>query len=239
MLSNTAIVFLIAHVLADFYLQSPRLSADKDRHGKALALHMAIYAAVMVLTALALFMLTRDRRPVWAALSLSALHAAADTGKFFTAKAKRLQSPGAQAKIYVMDQLFHILCTVFIMNRFRFSLPIPGLALRWVLLISLIHKPANISFKKLLSKYDTADDANRPDTLAGAGAIIGSLERMLCAIFIGLGQYASIGLIYTAKSIARFKKIEENPRFAEYYLIGTLYSILFVVVCYLLVVNTL
>ena len=61
---------------------------------------------------------------------------------------------------------------------------------------------------------------------------------MLCAIFIGLGQYASIGLIYTAKSIARFKKIEENPKFAEYYLIGTLYSILFVVACYLLVMET-
>ena len=124
------------------------------------------------------------------------------------------------------------------MNRFALPLPVGDITLRWALLLLLIHKPANITFKKLLSKYDAAE-TDKPDTLPGAGAVIGSLERTLCAIFIGLGQYASIGLIYTAKSIARFKKIEENPRFAEYYLIGTLYSILFVVVCYLLVVKIL
>ena len=66
--------------------------------------------------------------------------------------------------------------------------------------------------------------------------MIGNLERLLSAIFLGTGQAAAIALIYTAKSIARFKKIEEKQGFAEYYLIGTLYSILYVVVFYYLVV---
>ena len=50
-----------------------------------------------------------------------------------------------------------------------------------------------------------------------------------------MNQVASICFIYTAKSIARFKEIEADKGFAEYYLIGTLFSILYVVVAYYLI----
>ena len=238
-LSDITILFLIIHVVADFYLLSIGLGAEKESKDKAFAWHTVVYATVMLLSALALTLIQGDPRMMWAGLTLSSLHAAAALLKYIISKTKRMEKPNAQAWLYLSDQLLLILCAVFITNRFTAALPIPGLTLRWILLLSLIHKPANVSFKKMLSKYEASGDAVRPDTLPGAGAVIGSLERVLCAIFIGLGQYASIGLIYTAKSIARFKKIEENPKFAEYYLIGTLYSILFVVACYLLVVKTL
>lgn len=238
-LSDITILFLIIHVVADFYLLSIGLGAENESKDKALAWHTVVYATVMLLSALALTLIQGDLRMMWAGLTLSSLHAAAALLKYIIAKTKRMEKPNAQAWLYLSDQLLLILGAVFITNRFTAALPIPGLTLRWILLLSLIHKPANVSFKKMLSKYEASGDAVRPDTLPGAGAVIGSLERVLCAIFIGLGQYASIGLIYTAKSIARFKKIEENPKFAEYYLIGTLYSILFVVACYLLVVKTL
>lgn len=39
-------------------------------------------------------------------------------------------------------------------------------------------------------------------------------------------QFASIGLVFTTKSIACYNKISESPTFAEYYLIGSLFSIL-------------
>lgn len=74
-------------------------------------------------------------------------------------------------------------------------------------------------------------------TVAGAGAIIGNMERILSAIFMATGQWAAIGVIFTAKSIARFKQIEKNKQFAEYYLIGTLYSILFVVLMFFLIIG--
>ncbi len=238
-LSDANILFLIIHVVADFYLFSIGLGAEKESKDNAFAWHTVVYAIVMLLSALALTLIQGDPRMMWAGFALSALHAAADLMKYRISKAKRMENPNAQAWLYLSDQLLLIFCAVLITNRFTAALPIPGLTLRWILLLSLIHKPANVSFKKMLSKYEASGDAVRPDTLPGAGAVIGSLERVLCAIFICLGQYASIGLIYTAKSIARFKKIEENPKFAEYYLIGTLYSILFVVACYLLVVKTL
>jgi len=56
------------------------------------------------------------------------------------------------------------------------------------------------------------------------GLIIGMLERILVATFILVGQYTSIAFVITAKSIARFKQLEDQS-FAEKYLIGTLSSV--------------
>lgn len=38
-------------------------------------------------------------------------------------------------------------------------------------------------------------------------------------------QYNAIAFVFAAKSVARFKKIEQDPAFAEYYLLGTLASV--------------
>lgn len=65
--------------------------------------------------------------------------------------------------------------------------------------------------------------------LKNAGAVIGILERTLALTLILAGEYTAIALIFAAKSLARFKKLE-NREFAEYYLIGTLASILVTVV---------
>lgn len=61
--------------------------------------------------------------------------------------------------------------------------------------------------------------------LEKAGAIIGVLERIFTLTFILIGQYTPIALIFTAKSITRFEDLKRRE-FAEYYLIGTLSSIL-------------
>ena len=86
--------------------------------------------------------------------------------------------------------------------------------------------------ERIFQKYHFTTDA---ESVPGAGAVIGNLERILSAIFLAMNQITAIGFIYTAKSIARFKEIEENKGFAEYYLIGTLFSILYVVIAYFLI----
>jgi uncharacterized oligopeptide transporter (OPT) family protein len=52
------------------------------------------------------------------------------------------------------------------------------------------------------------------------------ISALTAALFtLGLsGQYAAIGFMLAAKSVARFKKFEE-PDFAEQYIVGTLASI--------------
>ena len=68
-----------------------------------------------------------------------------------------------------------------------------------------------------------------------AGALIGFLERFIIAIFLSISQYSAIGLVLTAKSIARYDKIAKSQEFAEYYLLGTLLSTLIVIIIYLLI----
>ena len=70
-----------------------------------------------------------------------------------------------------------------------------------------------------------------------AGRAIGTLERWIMVTLILVGQYGLIGLVLTAKSIARFKKIEQDPEFAEYYLLGTLYSTLIALLCGMVLIH--
>lgn len=57
-----------------------------------------------------------------------------------------------------------------------------------------------------------------------AGRYIGILERFIVFSFVLINQYSAIGLVFAAKSIARFEALKDR-KFAEYYLIGTLASI--------------
>ncbi len=61
------------------------------------------------------------------------------------------------------------------------------------------------------------------------GRTIGALERALALTLVLLGEDAAIGWIIAAKSLARFKALEDRE-FAEYFLIGTLASFLLALV---------
>jgi hypothetical protein len=68
------------------------------------------------------------------------------------------------------------------------------------------------------------------DRTAGAieiarGRTIGALERALTLTLVLLGEYPAVGWIIAAKSLARFKQLEDRE-FAEYFLVGTLASFL-------------
>lgn len=87
-------------------------------------------------------------------------------------------------------------------------------------------QPANEIVRSMLSRAGVAPFRTdcAPENTLKAGRTIGILERWIMVTFILLGQYSALGLTLTAKSIARFSKIEHDPGFAEYYLLGTLYS---------------
>lgn len=57
------------------------------------------------------------------------------------------------------------------------------------------------------------------------GRVIGMLERIFVFLFVLMNQYAAIGFILAAKGVTRFKDFESRT-FAEYVLIGTLFSAL-------------
>jgi hypothetical protein len=76
----------------------------------------------------------------------------------------------------------------------------------------------------ILKKYPLPEEGG----LEGAGAMIGILERIFTLTLVLVGQYMALALVLAAKSIARFEDLK-NRKFAEYYLIGTLSSMLCVV----------
>ena len=63
-------------------------------------------------------------------------------------------------------------------------------------------------------------------SLRNAGMYIGWLERSLVLTAMILRSPATVGLVLAAKSIARFPELGKSERFAEYFLIGTLLSLL-------------
>ena len=52
------------------------------------------------------------------------------------------------------------------------------------------------------------------------------MERLITLTFVLLGNFTAIAFVLIVKSIARFKALEESKDFAEYYLLGTLGSMI-------------
>ncbi len=229
---------LIFHVIGDFYLQTHSMSVKKRGNIGYTLKHCLIYAVPYLI----LFLLYRNIAAVFVLSIL--IHGVIDILKSQVEKysGRSILKYVTERNSYIIDQLMHI-TTLFLLAGifnndavFRFSGELPFLLyMRWFLVVLLIFKPANITFKMLFSRFSPKEE--NPVSIHGAGAVIGSLERILMLIFLALGQYASIGLIMTAKSIARYDKISKDPVFAEYYLIGTLFSILTTLIIYFIIFN--
>lgn len=71
--------------------------------------------------------------------------------------------------------------------------------------------------------YKVSDKKPVEEEELNVGRLIGCLERILLLTFVLAGQFGAFGFVLAAKSIARFKELEDK-NFAEYYLTGTLAS---------------
>lgn len=71
-----------------------------------------------------------------------------------------------------------------------------------------------------------APPATPPETAAPpAGRVIGGLERTILALGILVGSWEAVAAVIALKTVARFKKLEEKT-FAEYFLVGSFFSLL-------------
>jgi hypothetical protein len=58
------------------------------------------------------------------------------------------------------------------------------------------------------------------------GRLIGNLERIALTIVVAAGSYAALAFLVAAKGIVRSDEFDKNRDFAEYFLIGSLASVL-------------
>ena len=243
----TLILFLIAHVLGDFYLQSKAIAKGKQTSFKNLVIHGIVYLLAMAMVILPLLGLTFLK---WVLLAAS-LHFLVDWFKILFTQ-KRSLTDKNKTRLYLMDQLLHVILlagTVFLAAQVEtiqwtnlmsllieyFNLEI-GLFLKWMLALLIVIKPVSITIGIVLWQYQPVTVDKEEVGHPGVGALIGILERLIILVMLSQSQYAAIGFVLTAKSIARYNKLIENPQFSEYYLLGTLLSMLLVIVTHTVIV---
>lgn len=241
-------LFLIGHVVGDFYLQSSELAINKDESLKKLLKHSAIYLFSMIFVIVPVF----SFKLLKLAFIISLAHFIVDSVKFFIKKRVMIDEK-LDALSYSIDQIIHILVIIFatvyiyiisepinyvyyiqyILDR----LPVDvSRILSWILVLLIIIRPFSITIKKVLYQYRPMINEGKGG-YPNAGALIGMLERCIILLLLSVGQYSAIGFVLTAKSIARYNKMADDPKFSEYYLLGTLLSTMLVIVTYLLILR--
>lgn len=240
------IVFMcIAHILGDFYFQTENMANNKAKWYKWVLLHSLAYAVVAFAAALILLDFNSD--VLLAGFLIGASHFLIDTFKFLMVRKRKLKN---EWTVFYVDQILHgvsILILAEVFKQWNYMLSYAGaikvlmpellgnieLYAKWVLILLVLHKPTNILVAKFLSQYKPFTESQDVTSIIetkNAGKVIGTIERLIMIILIAINQYSALGLVLTAKSITRYEKISKEKGFAEYYLLGTLMSLLCVLV---------
>ena len=217
---------LLAHLMADFALQTSKSCKSKREKKWHSGWHYVHAAIVFVLSWLASFHLEFW----WCALVIAVMHFAIDIWKSYREE---------NVKWFVVDQVLHIaILGVVAWQWLRFNewiVPL-GVGTKYIaLLVAIVvcWKPANIFIKLMLKHYSVNVPNAHTDTGFNAGALIGNLERWLILAFVIMQRYEALGLLIAAKSIIRFGDKETAK--TEYVLAGTLMSIFIAVMAGLMV----
>ena len=258
MIREMLLLLFALHLIGDFYLQSKDIADRKEKEFKGTLFHGLFYCIPFLLYFIA------GRFSVHLAISfliICLVHFMIDTIKFFyNNKIRKNRKKNSliykEAFVYVVDQALHIVTIMVVCivnNTTDISLwtwihrifDLFNMNYKWLqcgVLLLLIYKPLNITHGKLFSLYKPVNMQGEvpgveKDRENRAGALIGFMERLIIVIFLYLQQYAAIGLVLTAKSIVRYDRISKEQSFSEYYLIGTLYSLIAALISYYLILH--
>lgn len=224
-------LFIFLHIIGDFYTQSSRLSELKKENFSQLLAHVLIYTFPF---AVLIYLITDWRVATIFTFLLFTTHIIIDYLKI-----KYEQKKQGSYKTFLLDQVAHLavlyILHLLLLNQSVNIQPIYeilrylGLFINLERVISisivllLIYKPTSHLIKMLLPQVKSTQESDS-ESNSNPGELIGILERFTILMLGLLNLWPSIALVITAKSIARFKQLEEKE-FAEKYLVGTLLSL--------------
>lgn len=259
------LALLTAHTLGDFYFQTDKMSKEKEKNFEALIFHSFLYGLPFIFLFLIIDFSTRNLYLIalcgFIHFLIDAIKFLLRGIKLDRKKIFIIDQAAHLISLVVLTNLFSSVSThdwtSHIPTDFFRWLTIGLLILRPANLTTKIFFKKYADAAKKGSKNTTDTDNTKDSNLIqtqcennlsdksnnltsnpqvdGAGALVGSFERILTVILLNIGGVAGLGLLIAAKSVARYDKISKESAFAEYYLIGTLYSILFAVLSYWLV----
>lgn len=231
-------LLLIGHIIGDFYVQTDEIAEKKKNNFSSLVMHCMCYSFSLFICAV--IPLTRDQVPGLLIFSVLAgiSHGAIDDCKIWIEKNRNLK-PGQDICLFFIDQILHaailiIGCSLTGLTGGAYIHILTGsydtkvLAdiIKMAMGILICGHPASILIKLVFAAVTKERDTENPKI----GSYIGILEREIIFLLGMIGQYSTIGFVLTAKSVARFKKLEDQA-FAEKYLVGTLLSAFIAIAC--------
>jgi len=228
-MNTTQVLFymVIAHILADFPLQSDTMVRNKGYLTVPMAWHIAI---VTCLTALFTW------NPMLG-LAVGIVHYVIDVLKVCLQSSKRRFEP---IYLFIGDQLLHLISLWFLVQfitlnelpefklmHFTDSTLLQGQKLTIAALFSMYPSSyiVKLSIQHLLPIQSSDKDDITTMKIQQAGKLIGQLERLLILCFVFVHEYAAIGMIMAGKSIIRIGDKNSKEQ-SEYLIIGTILSVL-------------
>lgn len=238
-------LIILGHVIGDFYVQTDKIAEKKKNSIKYMLIHCLSYTIVI---GIVFYILSREILETLIISSFIFLsHLIIDLFK------KKCDKKVVKYEylFFLIDQAIHImvlLLSVYIAKQqfcfqMKNELMLNGMSMRNCSVVAtavlICWKPAAL-FVSLVFKIipETIEQANQTMKVnenieteeVKIGSWIGVLEREIILMLGLMGQFGAIGFVLTAKSLARFKQLE-NKSFAEKYLVGTLLSAFIAIVC--------
>lgn len=128
-----------------------------------------------------------------------------------------------------LNSIGNTICSISFFKQLEFS-KIIDYALAFLIILT----PSSVLIKHIFNYLFNKKEICENNASDNVGAIIGMLERVVILLLGALGLYGSIALVLTAKSLARFKQLEDQ-KFAEKYLVGTLISLIIAILALLII----
>lgn len=243
---NLLITTAFAHVISDFLIQSKNTVCEKTQF----KLKGFIRHFFEVFITLIIILIFHYNFPdiILYTLLISALHIAIDILKVYIETKTKYK-----AKLFLFDQFLHIVLVAFIIIFFNIDFVTNSYFDRTALVfadISLINSSkqfivdilpkieltglvyilfsvgAGVFIGNFLIPFKKGLDED--ESSINTGKYIGIFERLIIITLTTLSQYGAIAFIIAAKSLARHEDLNKRG-FAEYYLLGTLLSIIIAV----------
>ena len=233
-------ILISIHLLVDFLFQTSAYSEKKRKKLKPLLLHCFIYFIVFEIV---LLLILQFKKAIFLGVIISVFHFLINFIK--NKLEKSFPQRRLQIWIFSINQLIHFALLIGMYYIFNLENSTNNLYLKlqeyenfkiivlYTSVFSIIFEPASLFIRKLFTSISPKIYPKANLEELKAGNIIGKLERIIIAILLLNNQFGVIGFVLTAKSIARFKQME-NRDFAEKYLIGTLTSFLIVLISVLI-----
>ncbi|HPT72438.1 MAG TPA: DUF3307 domain-containing protein [Candidatus Cloacimonadota bacterium] len=226
---------LFAHFLADFILQSDDMVMRKSKM-RNLLLHSLIYGIGSIICCIDILTWNLVVGIVFLVLT----HIAVDYWKaVITEHYKK-----ANWFLFLVDQVVHIFFIILVVTWISQGLEYmeitiwPGFgkifSFRWLSLV-IVNLFGGMYFtQQVISSFVPQSKDPEFKTFTSPSAFIGVMERLLIMVAVLINRYEIIGYLFAAKSIIRYPEVSKESNFSNYYLVGTLSSFCWAIVCSIL-----